>query len=126
MRDESDLRDQLRRIDGRGYPAYKDLRGAWELGELTLFLDHVQGDPFAAPSKLRLRVPARAARLPEELFENRTRTLALADYLARRAADAIRSIGSRGGGSREGRGRGGRGGERLARRGTGFGQARTP
>ena len=52
-----DLRQTLLRIDGRGYKAYGDARGAWEAHGLALHVDHVQGDPFAAPSKLRLRVP---------------------------------------------------------------------
>ena len=43
------LHELLRHIDGRSYPAYRELRGAWSLGELSLGglvlrLDHVQGD----------------------------------------------------------------------------------
>ena len=58
MRDARDLEALLRRIDGRSYPAYRDLVGPWDLGEgLRIQVDHVQGDPFAAPSRLRLRVP---------------------------------------------------------------------
>ncbi len=44
------------RIDGRPYPFYKDLLGAWELDGFELVVDHVQGDPYAAPSTIRLRV----------------------------------------------------------------------
>jgi len=52
------LADELRRLDGRPYPAYRDLKGRWPLqAGLELRIDHVQGDPFAAPSRLRLRVP---------------------------------------------------------------------
>ena len=51
------LEDILRRIDGRGYPAYKDIRGHYACRGYDLFIDHVQGDPFAAPSRLRVRVP---------------------------------------------------------------------
>ncbi len=90
IRSQDDLRSTLRRIDGRGYKAYKDIRGAYDLGDLVLFVDHVQGDPFAAPSKLRLRVPSRAAGLPAELFEGRVRRVALEDFLARSAARALR------------------------------------
>jgi predicted ABC-class ATPase len=87
-------------MDGRGYRAYKDLAGAHELGALTLFVDHVQGDPFAAPSKLRLRAPMAEAALPPHLFSTRVRRLALADFLAREASRSLRS-------SPEGSGRGG-------------------
>jgi hypothetical protein len=48
-----DLGRILNRIDGRGYKAYREIRGEFELGSGSLFIDHVQGDPYAAPSKLR-------------------------------------------------------------------------
>ncbi len=84
----------LRRIHRRGYKAYKDIQGSYALGtdalgEIELHIDHVQGDPFAAPSKLRLRVDAARAGIPEALAESRTRRMALADFLARRARAAI-------------------------------------
>jgi predicted ABC-class ATPase len=41
LRTENSLRDSLRRIDGRGYKAYKDLRGAYDFGRYALFIDHV-------------------------------------------------------------------------------------
>jgi predicted ABC-class ATPase len=86
----SQLSEILQRIDGRGYKAYRDIQGTHVLGDLSLHVDRVQGDPFAAPSKLRLRVPQLRAQLPELLFSNRTRTIAFADHLARRVAEAIR------------------------------------
>jgi len=85
-----DLRRTLRRIDGHGYKAYREIRGAFAFEDLTLHVDHVQGDPFAAPSKLRLRVPRQAARISVELFANAVRRVALEDFLARQAARAIR------------------------------------
>jgi predicted ABC-class ATPase len=78
-----DLRRILFRIDGRGYKAYKDIQGVYEAGTFTLFVDHVQGDPFAAPSRLRVRVPMRIAGFPTETFANRSRKVALADFLTR-------------------------------------------
>jgi len=90
----NDLGRILNRIDGRGYKAYREIRGEFELSSGSLFIDHVQGDPYAAPSKLRLRVPQTSAALPAELFDNPVRRLALEDLLARRVRD---SIGSRGG-----------------------------
>ena len=86
------LRRILGRIDGRGYKAYRDLRGAFQLGTVTLYVDHVQGDPFAAPSKLRLRVAMSEAQLPAPLFDDPVRRLALGDFLARRARDAAREL----------------------------------
>ncbi|HXV61969.1 MAG TPA: ABC-ATPase domain-containing protein, partial [Vicinamibacteria bacterium] len=49
------LRRILVRIDGRGYTEYRALAGSHSLSGATLFIDHVQRDPYASPSKLRLR-----------------------------------------------------------------------
>jgi len=107
-----ELRQILGRIDGRGYRAYKEVRGRYDFEDLSLYIDHVQGDPFAAPSKLRVRVPMAVAKLPPELFERRARRLGLADFLARELRSAIRRRGGRGGGGhrdRSDRGGGGSG-----------------
>ena len=40
------LQSELRRIDHRGYPAYKDLRGSYDFGKYILNIEHIQGDPF--------------------------------------------------------------------------------
>jgi predicted ABC-class ATPase len=85
-----ELRRRLRRIDGRGYKAYKEIRGSYQIGDLELHVDHVQGDPFAAPSLLRARLPQQRASLPAELFDGPVRRIALADFLARQVAASIR------------------------------------
>jgi predicted ABC-class ATPase len=95
-----DLKRELRRIDGRGYRAYKDVGGRWAGDACEVLIDHVQGDPFAAPSRVRIRV---ANAWPVDLFENRVRHIALEDWLARRVADAIR----RAAGGRRGSGKSG-------------------
>ena len=60
-RTEDELRSILRRIDGRGYPAYRDIKGIWRLQPYTLEVRRVQGDPFAAPSRVAVVLdPARA------------------------------------------------------------------
>lgn len=87
------LKSILNRIDGRGYKAYKDIAGVYQTGSLSLFIDHVQGDPFAAPSKLRIRVASPG--FPEDLFGNRVRRMALEDYLARRLSKAVKNNPSR-------------------------------
>ena len=93
----------LDRIDGRGYPAYKELRGRYAFERCELCIDHVQGDPFAAPSKLRVFVPMQVAALPEEWIETPVRRIALADRLAREARARL----DRASGEREGSGRSG-------------------
>ena len=52
----SDLNATLQRINGRGYKAYNDIRGRWQCPGFVLCIDHVQGDPFAAPSRCRVQV----------------------------------------------------------------------
>ncbi len=88
-RQASDLSKKLGQIDGRGYKAYKQLAGAYYFGRWTLFIDHVQGDPFAAPSKMRLRLEQSVAEIPPHLYNNRVRRLALEDFLGRAVSTAI-------------------------------------
>ena len=89
---EADLRARLREIDGRGYPAYRDIQGEYVFPRFTLFVDHVQGDPYASPSRLRVRVSQSVAQFPPELYGSRIRRTALADLIARAFAGAIRRI----------------------------------
>ncbi|HIJ74610.1 MAG TPA: ABC-ATPase domain-containing protein [Candidatus Hydrogenedentes bacterium] len=103
MPDSEQLRRILERIDGRGYKAYKDVQGSYDFGSFVLHIDHVQGDPFAAPSKVRVRVPQRVAELPPELAGNAVRRVALEDFLARTVSRAIRAtVGGRRGTGKSG------------------------
>ncbi len=90
MVDAKQLQATLSRIDGRGYKNYKDIQGSYRFDGFELHIDHVQGDPFATPSKIRVRVPQATARFPAELFNNKVRRVGFQDFLTRRAADAIR------------------------------------
>ena len=78
-----ELRSMLSRMDHRGYPAYKELRGAYRFPGFILSIDHVQGDPFAAPSRLSVRVEGSRAGFPEGLYKKACRRLALQDELIR-------------------------------------------
>ena len=97
MKTQEDLQKLLRRIDGSGYKAYKDLQGQYAFDNFTLCIDYVQGDPFASPSRLRLRL---GNRFPEWAFRNHSRRVALRDFLARQFARCIRRFakGQRGSG----------------------------
>ncbi|MCG0276005.1 MAG: ABC-ATPase domain-containing protein [Thermosediminibacteraceae bacterium] len=92
MRTKEDLKKIIARIDGKGYKAYKDIQGDYDFGSYILYIDHVQGDPFAAPSRIRLRVDMKRAGFPEELFKTPIRTMALEDFLAREVASVIRKL----------------------------------
>ncbi len=84
-----DLRQKLTKIDGSGYKAYKSIQGSYDLGGCILFIDHVQADPFAPPSKIRLRVPMEEAAFPEYLYQG-ARLIALEDKIARITEKKIR------------------------------------
>ena len=89
MHDADELRRRLHNIDGRGYKAYRDIRGAVDFGDCELYLDHIQGDPFAAPSRVRVLVPMEVANIPPALFDGRVRRVAFEDFTARRVREAI-------------------------------------
>ena len=93
MSDLKQLRQTLERIDGKGYKAYRDILGTHAFDGGSLHVDHVQADPFAAPSKLRLRFAADPAALDPACPDNRVRRIALEDFLAREAADALKDAG---------------------------------
>lgn len=95
----ADLERTLHRIDNRGYPAYKDIRGQYIASDFTLFIDHVQGDPYAAPSRLRVRVPLSVAKFPPATRRSTSRLVALRDYLARAFSQASYQLSNRGRGS---------------------------
>lgn len=87
--DAADLKQKLRRLDGQGYKAYREIAGSYRFGRFTLFIDYVQGDPFAAPSRLRARVDQEAAAFPASLYAGPVRRVALEDFIARGFARAI-------------------------------------
>jgi predicted ABC-class ATPase len=95
----ADLQRLLSRLDGKGYPAYKDIRGSYDYHDFTLFIDHVQGDPFAAPSRLRVRVPMPIAGFPVDTRSNPSRRIALRDFLARAFSAQCRAVSDRSRGS---------------------------
>ena len=65
---DTDLRNILNRIDHKGYPAYKDIKGSYDFGRYTLNIDHVQGDPFASPSRLSVNVRGSVAGFDPQLY----------------------------------------------------------
>ena len=83
MNTAAELRTKLRNIDHRGYPAYKELRGQYQFGDYVLSIDHVQGDPFAAPSRLSVRVAKEKAGFPAQYYDTPAKRVRLQDHLTR-------------------------------------------
>lgn len=90
MRTSAELQSKLRTIDHRGYPAYKELKGEYDFGDYVLSIDHVQGDPFAAPSRVSVHVPAVRAGFPQELTDERMKRITVQDHLTRLFAAEIK------------------------------------
>lgn len=88
MKSSNELRNMLGRIDHRGYPAYKDLKGSYDFEMYVLSVDYVQGDPFAAPSGLSIHICGDVAKFPTELYCNAHRRIAFQDILTRAFAKA--------------------------------------
>lgn len=94
-----DLKDLLFRINRKSYPAYKDTKGSYRFPGYVLSIDHVQGDPFAAPSKLSLHIKGAQAGFPEALYATREMRIALQDQLIRGFAAHIEKYSFRAKGS---------------------------
>lgn len=89
MKTASDLQRLLKQIDHKGYPAYKDTRGVYQFPGYLLSIDHVQGDPFASPSKVSIRIDGKIAGFPAECYRENHRRIAIQDYLLRIFRDVV-------------------------------------
>ncbi|MDL2250914.1 ABC-ATPase domain-containing protein [Lachnospiraceae bacterium OttesenSCG-928-J05] len=83
MFQSTDLRRKLQEINRKSYPAYKGVKGSYRFPGFILNIEHVQGDPFAAPSSLSIAVAHQVNKLPSEYYEQDYEKVALADYLLR-------------------------------------------
>ena len=81
----------LARIDHRGYPAYKELQGMYDFGAYMLSIDHVQGDPFAAPSKVHIEVSGQKAGFPKEYYDTEDKRTAVQDFVLRLFAGEVQN-----------------------------------
>ncbi|WP_106498171.1 ABC-ATPase domain-containing protein [Lentibacillus sp. Marseille-P4043] len=83
------LLQQLHQLDGKSYKGYKSVQGHYTYDNFTLYIDYVQGDPFAAPSKIRVVVPTQKRSIKNEWLENYHRKIAAADRIARSVGKAV-------------------------------------
>ena len=91
MKSQEVLKNMLARIDHRGYPAYKELQGMYDFGAYMLSIDHVQGDPFAAPSKVHIEVPGQKAGFPKEYYDTEDKRTAVQDFMLRLFAGEVQN-----------------------------------
>lgn len=78
------LRQLLLSIHRKSYPAYKSLKGSYRFQTYTLSIDHVQGDPFASPSNVSVKIPLKASGFPASYYACYETRIALQDYLTRK------------------------------------------
>lgn len=95
MKNQNDLKRELQRIDGRGYKSYKDLEGQYDFDSFVLSIDHVQGDPFASPSRVRVIIKNKESKFPKELITIKYKNIAVSDFLVRLFSKNIRKYGEK-------------------------------
>lgn len=83
MKNSEELRQQLRSINRKSYPAYKGLKGLYHFGNYILSIDHVQGDSFASPSHVSIQISHRDTGFPVEYYKDTLTGTTLCDYLTR-------------------------------------------
>jgi predicted ABC-class ATPase len=89
-RTHEELRSLLHGLEGKGYKAYKALEGPWALPDILLRVDHVQGDPFADPSRVRVFLDPAFTGLEPEACRAGSRAVGTACLMARRFAEEAR------------------------------------
>jgi len=87
---DSELSRYLQSIDGRGYGFYKDCVGEWKNCPHTVFIDKAQGDPYAPPSSVRVRVSQEVAKWPKENIVDKVRRRGCCDYVSRVVYDLLK------------------------------------
>ncbi len=92
MKTGEDLRRSITGIDHKSYGMYKNLAGSYQFRNYILHFDHVQGDPFASPSRLRLELTAADHGFPGEYRQSKHRKLALEDMVLRQFQKNLRSL----------------------------------
>lgn len=93
------LEQFLRENDHKPYPAYKSLKGRYTFQGYVLSIDHVQGDPFAAPSSLSIHVAANQHGFPKEFYAEPHRRVMLQDFLLRGFCKELGRFSHKAGGS---------------------------
>lgn len=83
MQTSAQLQELLRSINRKSYPAYKAAKGIYQFDRYTLSIDHVQGDPFASPSHISIRIRHRDSGFPADYYKDALTRTTLADYLTR-------------------------------------------
>ncbi|MBU0992796.1 MAG: ABC-ATPase domain-containing protein [Proteobacteria bacterium] len=99
MKTQKNLSSRLNEIDGKGYKAYKEIKGEYDFDTFILIIDHVQGDPFAVPSRIRVRIDREKSGFHADTTLNKSRHIGLCDFLTRVFFENCRKLSKGGRGS---------------------------
>lgn len=92
MKNATELAQILKSLDGQKYGAYKRLKGIYQFKQFQLVIDHIQVDPYAPPSKMRVVMNRDIANIPNNLLDTKDKVIAVADFLARTFNESISSF----------------------------------
>jgi len=94
MKNYKELEKILFSMDGKSYSAYKSLKGEYKFEKYILAIDHVQSDPYAPPSKMRVIMDRKICGIPCELTDTKDKNIAVSDFLTRNFYREIQKIGN--------------------------------
>ena len=77
----------LKKIEKQNYRAYQQIKGCYDFTDYKLFVDYVQGDPFASASRLRAIRPWSLTGLEWLKEQSPAYQIAARDYIARKFAE---------------------------------------
>ncbi|MCR6096432.1 ABC-ATPase domain-containing protein [Salipaludibacillus agaradhaerens] len=86
------LSKQLIKLDGKSYRALKSIQGAYDGDMVTLFIDYVQGDPFAAPSRVRVFIPHTHTDLNPSDYVKPDQMIALKHFFAKECHKQLQNV----------------------------------
>jgi len=94
MKNYKELEKILFSMDGKSYSAYKLLKGEYKFEKYILAIDHVQSDPYAPPSKMRVIMDRKICGIPYELTDTKDKNIAVSDFLTRNFYREIQKSGN--------------------------------
>ena len=83
MKNYKELEKILFSMDGKSYSAYKSLKGEYKFPKYVLAIDHIQSDPYAPPSRMRIIMDRKISGIPYELTDTKEKNIAVSDFLTR-------------------------------------------
>ena len=94
MKNYKELEKILFSMDGKSYSAYKSLKGEYKFPKYVLAIDHVQSDPYAPPSRMRIIMDRKISGIPYELTDTKEKNIAVSDFLTRNFYKKIQKNGN--------------------------------